>query len=182
MSFVLRIKDALTGQPYSIREIDEADFWEGCNTWFGVPMSMPIKMKRRTDKDTAFWLLPTDPYITVDGRNIIIKRNVAKAKNTGSIKERWSQDDYAITIEGTLLTPDSDKYPKRDVIRLGELCEAAGPIDVESPMLLALGITAIAIEDFSFPYTQGAAVQDFRIKASSDKDWQLLIEENKNVP
>lgn len=181
MSFVLKIKDAVSGRPYEVKGLREQDGERQLSSWYGVPLAMPLQLKRKKDKDTDWWLLPCDPYITVSGSNIVIKRNVAKAKNTGSIKERWSQDDYNITIEGMLLTPNSSLYPKRDLVRLQMLCEADEPIDVNCPMFEALGITSICIEDFDFPYTSGEAVQEFTIKARSDKDWQLLIQENKDV-
>ncbi|WP_346236156.1 DUF6046 domain-containing protein [Niabella insulamsoli] len=181
MSFILKLKDILTGRPYEVEGIEEANKKEVYASMMGVPMAMPLKIKRRTAPESDFWLLPWEPYITVDGRNIIVKRNVAKAKNTGSIKERWSQDDYAITIEGYFMNAESAIYPKADIERLKGICEAAEPVDVICDLFEALGITAMAIEDFSFPFTAGEANQDFTIKASSDKDWQLLIEENKNV-
>lgn len=181
MSFVLKIKDAISGKPYEVEGYDESNRQEVYTSFFGVPMSMPLKIKRRKDSISDFWLLPWEPFITVDGKNVIIKRNVSKAKNTGSIKERWSQDDYSITIEGYFFTPESTQYPAEDVKKLREICEADEPVDVICDIFEALGIDSMVIEDFSFPYTQGEDAQDFVIKGSSDKDWELLIQENKNV-
>lgn len=178
MSFVLKIKDS-SGKPYEVEGFEEENKAEVYASYFGIPMCMPLKIKRRSDAD--WWLLPWEPFITVDGKNIIVKRNVAKSKNSGSIKERWSQDDYSITIEGYFFNPESTKYPVEDIKKMRQICEADEPVDVICDLFEAWNITAMAIEDFSFPFTQGESSQDFVIKGISDKDWELLIEDNKYV-
>ncbi len=115
MSFILTIKDALTGRPYEVKGIDEGNAKEVYASMLGVPMAMPLKIKRR-ETDGDYWLLPCEPFITVDGKNIIVKRNVAKAKNMGSIKERWSQDDYSITVRLYFLQKINEGTPIRSII------------------------------------------------------------------
>src|SRR5690606_21160889 len=70
------------------------------------------------------FLLPYEPMIDIKGKNNIIRRNVAKWRadisnldTIGSIKERWNQDDYEITITGVLIGSImtgkvDDCYPK----------------------------------------------------------------------
>ena len=41
--------------------------------------------------------------ISLQGQNIIVRRHVNKGAVKGTIKERWSQDDYTISIEGILI-------------------------------------------------------------------------------
>lgn len=89
----------------------------------GVPMRMPLEIKREGDSD--YWLLPFEPLITITGKNIITKRQVSKGKIRGSIKERWTQDDYQITIDGVLINTESKNYPSDDVQKLRKYCEAA---------------------------------------------------------
>ncbi len=177
MSFILKLKDPLTGDKYEVEGIEERRS-ETYASYFGVPMCMPLKIKRRSDKNDKWWLLPWEPYITVSGKNVIIKRNVAKASKIGSIKERWATDDYDITIEGYFFNPESNIYPKRDVSRLAEICEAAEPIDVWCELFEAVNISAMAIESWDFPFTQGESLQNWVIKGCSDKDWDLLVMDN----
>lgn len=176
MSFILKLKDSLTGQPYEVESIEERRN-ETYASYFGVPMCMPLKIKRRSDGNSKWWLLPWEPYITVQGKNIIIKRNVAKATLGGSIKERWATDDYDIKIEGYFFNPESSIYPKRDVSRLSEICEAAEPIDVWCELFEAVNITSMVIESWEFPFTKGESSQDWVINGCSDKSWDLLIKE-----
>ncbi len=62
--------------------------------------------------------------ITISGSHTIIKRNVAKSnKMIGTVKERWSQNDYEITITGVLIGSImtgniSDCYPTSDFEKL----------------------------------------------------------------
>ncbi|MDB0603192.1 DUF6046 domain-containing protein [Tenacibaculum maritimum] len=136
--------------------------------------------------DGVSYLLPYEPMISIQGKNTIIRRNVAKMKTNegvllgGSIKERWTQDDYEITITGvligSLLTGDvSECYPKDDFGSLKKYLTSAERIRVECEPLQLLGINYIVIEDFSFPFTKGENVQAYEIKAYSDFDYKLLL-------
>ena len=47
------------------------------------------------------FLLPYEPMLSISSKNNIVKRTVAKAddfKYQGTVKERWSRDDYEIKI------------------------------------------------------------------------------------
>ena len=140
------------------------------------------------NKELSF-LLPYEPMISITGKNTIVRRNVAKMKPTtgsaigGTIKERWSQNDYEITITGVLigsiLTGDASKcYPKDDFQSLLMYLTAAKRIRVECEPLQLLGINYIVIEDFSFPFTKGENVQAYEIKAYSDFEYTLLLDSN----
>lgn len=134
-----------------------------------------------------WFLFPYEPMINISGKNNIIRRNVAKWNNdnngklSGTIKERWSQDDYTITITGvlmgSLLTGDvSDCYPISDFKRLADLLTTSKEIYVRCEPLQLLKINRIVVEDFSFPFTKGENVQAYEIKAYSDFSYNLLIE------
>ena len=138
------------------------------------------------DGDTWF-LLPYEPNVSVNGKNTLIRRNVAKwnaehSKNLkGSIKERWSQDDYEIMITGALygselLGKPEDCFPVRDFEKLKEYLTHSKEVYVSCFPLEKLGINKIAIEDFSFPFTKGENVQAYSIKAYSDDSYNLLLE------
>lgn len=135
------------------------------------------------------YTLPYEPMISINGKNTIIRRNVAKAKSTqkdgvslgGSIKERWTQGDYEITITGALIGSllignIEDCYPIEDFEKLRDFMTAPKSLKVFCEPLQLLGINQIVIEDFSFPFTKGENVQAYEIRAYSDFDYKLLLE------
>lgn len=138
-------------------------------------------------EDGVKYLLPYEPMINISGKNTIVRRNVAKAKTkggrelNGSIKERWNQGDYDITITGvligSLLTGNvEDCFPREDFETLRDFMTAPKSLKVFCEPLQLLGINQIVIEDFSFPFTKGENVQAYEIKAYSDFDYKLLLD------
>ena len=138
----------------------------------GIPMQFPLRMKLN-EPGAEEWTVPWEPMVTVNGSNIIVKRHVNKGKVRGSIKERWTQDDYTVSIEGILIGSDG-KYPKDDVNRLREFCEA-GRVEVIHPLLVEFGITHIVIDSWDIPHTVGLSNQNYSIQATSDDIYKLLI-------
>lgn len=131
------------------------------------------------------FLLPYEPMLNISSKNNIVKRTVAKAddfKYQGTVKERWSRDDYEIKITGVLigsiLTGDvSQCYPKEDFEKLKNFLEGKSSWMVYCEPLQLLGINRIVIEEMSFPFTKGENVQAYEISALSDFDFNLLLEE-----
>lgn len=140
----------------------------------GVPMVFPLQMRI---SGSDWWTLPMEPLITVNGTNVIIKKQISKGNVRGSIKERWTQGDYQLNIEGALINLHGDDYPWDDVRRLKEHCEAAS-VEVACPLFEAFSINRIVIEDYSFPFTSGRQSQAYRITASSDDIYRLLLKKN----
>lgn len=139
----------------------------------GVPMTLPLEVK--LPEESEWWLFPIEPQITLTGKNIIIKRHVSKGKVRGSIKERWTQDDYTVTIKGVLMDLKGKRYPSEEVQRLRKYCEA-GLLQVRCELLYIFSIYQIAIEQFDFPFTSGTANQGYSITAASDDIYQLLLD------
>jgi hypothetical protein len=145
-------------------------------TIFGTPQVMPLKIKLKSESSNDFWLLPVEPMISIDGKNIIAKRNVAKKRDGGgSVKEYWTQDDWTINISGLLTNPNTTEYPWSDFNKLKKYCEAKEPLEVLNPEFDKLGVTHIVIESFSLPFTKGPENQTYTISAVSDKSWDLFI-------
>lgn len=146
------------------------------------PLSLSI------DNGANWFLLPYEPLLTINGKNNIIRRNVAKWRADvsskdmiGSIKERWSQDDYELTITGVLigsiLTGDvSDTFPRADFEQLRNILTHPKEIQIKCEPLQLLGINRMVIEDMSFPFTKGENVQAYEIKGYSDGSYNLLTE------
>ena len=138
----------------------------------GVPMQMPLRFKLE-EAGAEEWFFPLEPIISLTGQNIIVRRQVNKGKVKGSIKERWSQDDYSVTIQGILIGFDG-KYPEADVSKLRSFCEAGRVIAI-NPLLEIFGISHLVIESWDIPHTVGTTNQNYTIKAYSDDIYKLLL-------
>lgn len=141
----------------------------------GVPMRFPLEISLVGQED--WWLVPIEPLITLTGRNIIVRRQVSKGKIRGSIKERWTQDDYQVKIEGALMDLKRDDYPRDDVQKLRNFCEAA-KLKVRCPLFEIFSINQIVVESYDFPFTKGIQNQQYTINAYSDDTYKLLLKNN----
>jgi hypothetical protein len=123
-----------------------------------------------------------EPMISIESANNVIKRNVAKGgKVQGTIKERWSRDDYKITITGMLRGEKmigcfEDCYPHAELSKLKRFMNAGESLIVYCELLEKFGINNIVIDSYSFPYTKGENLQAYEIQATSDFGYDLLIE------
>lgn len=138
----------------------------------GVPMVLPLRFQLE-ESGAQEWLFPMEPMISVNGQNILVRRNVSKGKIRGSIKERWTQDDYSVRIEGILMGMDG-KYPEADVAKLRSFCEA-GHVKALNPLLEIFGISQLATESWDIPFTSGTINQNYTIQAYSDDIYKLLL-------
>ncbi len=138
----------------------------------GIPMILPLRFQLE-ESGAEEWLFPTEPMITLNGQNILIRRHVSKGNIKGSIKERWTQDDYSVKIEG-ILFGENGKYPEADVVKLRDFCEA-GHVKALNPLLEIFGISQLAIESWNIPFTAGTANQNYSIQAYSDDIYKLLL-------
>jgi hypothetical protein len=143
----------------------------------GVPMRFPLEISLVDQED--WWLVPIEPLITLTGRNIIVRRQVSKGKIRGSIKERWTQDDYQVKIEGALMDLKRDDYPRDDVQKLRNFCEAA-KLKVRCPLFEIFSINQIVVESYDFPFTKGIQNQQYTINAYSDDTYKLLLKKNNS--
>ena len=160
-------------EDFDVSTMTEAELEDVVRTnALGIPMMLPMTLQTN-ERGSEPWLLPTEPMVSVNGSNIITRRQVAKGKTRGSIKERWTQDDYTIHIEGVLISQDG-KYPKDDVAKLRQMCEA-GNIKVLNRLLEVFGISQMVITSWSIPFTSGATNQNFIIEAYSDDVAKLLL-------
>jgi len=136
----------------------------------GVPMVFPLYF---AVEGGPWWLLPYEPQVTIQGSNVLVKKQVSKGAVRGTIKERWSQGDYRISISGILMG-EGNKYPSDDVKQLRSFCEA-GKVLVKSPQMELFSINQIVVEDWALPFTAGQANQAYTITAVSDDIYKLLL-------
>ena len=130
--------------------------------------------------DGSWWLFPIEPLISISGKNIVVRRNVSKSERRGSIKERWSEDDLMINIQGSLIDPDLYTYPSQDLSSLYQAITQRKAIEVKNELLQLLNVHQIVVEPYSFPFSKGENVQNFSIDAYSDDLYELFIDV-KNV-
>lgn len=157
----------------------EADSWNFNKS--SMQQFAPISIRRVGDNG-SFYTLPYEPFISISGKNKIVKRSIAKAPNfVGTVKEHWSQDDYEITITGTLfgsreIGSFEESFPRADFEKLRDYCISPTGLEVRCDLLQLLGINHIVVEDFNFPFSKGENVQAYDIKAVSDFSAEFLLE------
>lgn len=136
----------------------------------------PITLSAVGEESNEYFF-PCDPILSISGKNIIIRRKVSKSKMRGTIKERWSQDDYDITIAGMLVgaSPDNLKSMQRELVTMLE--NGKNGFNIKCDILNNyLDVQRIAIEAWDFPPTPGLENQAFSIKAYSDDIYTLFEE------
>ena len=166
----------MQAEGYSVEPVEEQELHHVSNSIFGYPMCFPLKIKGESQNDNEWWLLPVEPMITIGGGNTVIRRNVAKGRQRGTIKERWSNDDYTISINGLFTKKDNWTYPRADVIKLRELLESRESLDLQCDLFEIFNIGSMVVEKFDFPFTKGEENQAWSITGYSDDDWQLFID------
>ena len=158
---------------FNVEDMSDAELEEVVRTnALGVPMVMPLRFQLE-ESGAKEWLFPIEPMISLNGQNILVRRHVSKGTIKGSIKERWTQDDYTVRIEGILMSRDG-KYPDEDVATLKNFCEA-GHVKALCPLLEIFGISQLAIESWDIPFTTGLTNQNYTITAYSDDIYKLLL-------
>ena len=158
---------------FNVEDMSDAELEEVVRTnALGVPMVMPLRFQLE-ESGAKEWLFPVEPMISLNGQNILVRRHVSKGTIKGSIKERWTQDDYTVRIEGILMSRDG-KYPDEDVATLKNFCEA-GHVKALCPLLEIFGISQLAIESWDIPFTTGLTNQNYTITAYSDDIYKLLL-------
>ena len=158
---------------FNVEDLSDAELEEVVRTnAIGVPMVMPLRFQLE-ESGAKEWLFPVEPMISLNGQNILVRRHVNKGTIKGSIKERWTQDDYTVRIEGILMSRDG-KYPDEDVATLKNFCEA-GHVKALCPLLDIFGISQLAIESWDIPFTTGLTNQNYTITAYSDDIYKLLL-------
>lgn len=145
-------------------------------------LDMPIYVKRKDD--VIPWRVPFDPQLTITGKNSITKRNILKSRTRGTIKERWSQDDYVLSMKGVLIGKAQEgqserRYPYAEVSLLRRYFEAKQELFIFSPVLEIFNIHRIVVTDLTIPPSHaGDNDQVYEIKAVSDSSYTLLLNDD----
>ncbi len=118
---------------------------------------------------------PLDPVMGVSGKNIIVRRQVAKGGTLrGTIKESWREDDFSISIAGVLRSDERQSLPEYMKILL-EICRSGKTVKVDCDYLRdCYNITSLVVEGYDFPHTKGLNSQAYALKCYSDDSYVLL--------
>lgn len=137
-----------------------------------------------------YWKFPYQPILSVSSSNEIIRRFPnTSGKLRGSIKERWSEDDDEIKLQGVFLDPPyrANTIPEtvpqdfsEDMIfnieRLAEFKRYKKSVRIQNRLTELLGITHIAIEKVELGEYSSTRVRPFVIKGYSDSQQYDLLE------
>lgn len=148
-------------------------------THTGVVMQCPIRLGLKPD-GSDLKTLPLEGLVGVRGKNRIVVRNVAKQKaggvsKIGSVKELWTQEDYEVTVMGTLYSGDDSLFPEEWVAWMDTLFKARKSIVIISKLTDTVGVRALAVEEWRFKETRNIAYQDFEFRGYSDDPTFELI-------
>jgi hypothetical protein len=138
-------------------------------------------LRMRFEHDAEWFTFPCDPVISITGKNNLVRRSILKgdsdALRRGTVKELWSQDDYEVNIAGVFM--GDGELPESYLRKLRDFCEAGQIVEVESVLFSIFGITRLAIEDYSFPFTKGIENQQYAIRGYSDDSFELQVKEEE---
>ena len=121
--------------------------------------------------------LQSDPLITVERANDVVRRSVAKPRwKEGTVKESWAVGDWQVTIAGVIVA-DTREQLEQAVMEIDAVCAVRESVEVTCPLLnRQYGITRLAVTQLQLPFTPGELNQQFTITALSDTSHELLEE------
>lgn len=168
-----------TGEVHA-ESYDDDYLWKADDPLPGNKQFWPLIFE---DENGKRFTLPYEPMISISSKNNIVKRTVAKMgdedKIQGTVKERWSRDDWEIKVTGVLQGKDMRAFPKDDFQRLRDILITAKSWTVYCEPLQLLGINKVVVESMSFPFSKGENVQAYEMDLVSDYPFNLLIKENE---
>ena len=69
----------------TIRDVDADEIRAEMATTGTVNSVMPLRLKRTIDGVTNWFTFPLEPWVSVSGKNVIVRRTIAKGTNTGTV-------------------------------------------------------------------------------------------------
>jgi len=114
--------------------------------------------------------------ITVSQQKLIVKTQI-QGRN-GSVKEYIGMDDYQVTVNGILTTPENGNgiAPIDYLYELKKMLDAPIAIEVSSAYLNLLGINWLMVTDYQLEEDEGGySYQKFSINFVSDEQQELEL-------
>ncbi|GAB3734921.1 DUF6046 domain-containing protein [Spirosoma lituiforme] len=138
----------------------------------GVTMQCPVRLGFKKD-GSDLWTIPLEPTVTVRLKKTIVRRNIAKAVGSGSVKEAWNMDDYDIRVSGLLQSSEIGKFPERELSKLKSFLTPMKSIVIRCQILDIFGVNLMAIESADFDHTAGLENQLYTFSGYSDQYFEL---------
>jgi hypothetical protein len=129
----------------------------------------------RTEKGVEIEFI--NAVIKVEKKNSIVSSALVSGK--GKVKELIQEEDYTVTVSGSLINDENGKFPSEKLRWLNSLLSEAGTVNVASVYLYNFDIEKLALEKAEFD--QGMIKHfnalPFKLEFKSDKDYDFLIVE-----
>ncbi len=138
------------------------------HSWLGTPVFAPLTLRAGSNT------IDLDNAITQVTQGMRMVRTEVQGRS-GTVKEYYSADDYAVKIQGAIISQHMDYFPYDRVRFFRELLSTPGAIKAISDYLLLFDIYELAIENVE--WIQQAGIQNtqlFEISGYSDSPEELL--------
>lgn len=119
-----------------------------------------------------------DAIIDVAKKNNIVSTQLVK--RAGTVKERIQEDDYDVTVKGSLMVEERDKFPYTELFELNKILSEATSIKIASVYTTIFGIDRVVMKsaDFNQSSMNYFNIMPFTLKFASDRDYDFLVQES----
>ncbi|MFC0182515.1 DUF6046 domain-containing protein [Pseudarcicella hirudinis] len=139
-------------------------------------MRLPVGFaKPETPAD--IWWFPVEPLVTLAKQKFIVATPLANSKYyRGTVKELFSDGDYGITIEGSIIDISPANYGEKDernINKLKDFLDYNRSLLIYCDLTTDFGISHIAIQQIPRLQMQGNRL-DYIVQGLSDQIFELL--------
>ncbi|GAB2586622.1 DUF6046 domain-containing protein [Spirosoma areae] len=139
----------------------------------GVTMQCPVRLGLKKN-GSDLWTIPLEPIVSVKASKTIVRRNIAKAYGSGTVKEVWSLDDYEITISGLLQSTENGEFPESALSKLQTFLKPMQSIVIHCKLLDLIGVNLMCVSSWDLPHTAGIENQLYTFSGYSDQYFELV--------
>jgi len=166
-------------------KLDARDFDGYIGNMSGMPVFDSITFKNPAGNNTQLFD-KDNPQGLVNATNLTLitalisvnkNKNIVLTKiqgRNGTVKEYVSDDDYQISIKGTIVGKYSNKRPIDEVKKLENYCNFNGEIEIVCNFLNDLGVNTVVITSHSKSQREGTRnVVDFEIQCLQETPYEI---------
>lgn len=162
----------------SIQTLTEEEALEE-GSYFGLPIFGTVELKGfdyENGEGGVDDLLIESVFVEVN-----LPKNIVKTQITGrdgTVKEMMGLDDHQIKLTGSLFSPKGDlRKPWNQIQQLNAFARHLKAIQINNNLLYRLGVYDMVIDNVRFISSEFVNVQRFELTASSDREFELKINE-----
>lgn len=150
-------------------------------TYLGTPYYDQLVLKYRTAQATGISAGVVQTKQQVDSitfqtvlMEVTQSKNIQKTpisgKQGGTVKEYISDGDFYIRIQGAIISPFPNLYPKDAVRQMAKMCKIGDALEVESGFLGLFDINSVVIEEYKVSEKMGSRnMVPFELSVCSDR-------------